>query len=270
MARSRGWCFTINNYTQQDFTDCWNAKCTYLTYGREVGAEGTPHLQGYIYCKNVVARTAVSKMLPRAAIFKQKGTCDQAINYCHEDDLIPFSKGKRPMSQKEKGDTQANRWKRTRQLAREGNEDDIDDELYLRYYSTIKKIKVEHAPKPATLDNTVGHWYVGPSGAGKSKKAREENPGAYLKGNNKWWDGYGGEDVVIVEDMDPTNINLAGHVKRWNDHYPFTCECKGGTMVIRPKKIIYTSQYEIDEVFGMGKDAEAIARRCERTEFEKE
>ena len=51
-SRARGWCFTINNYTELDehvvFEMAQYAK--YVVCGRENGSEnGTPHLQGFVY-----------------------------------------------------------------------------------------------------------------------------------------------------------------------------------------------------------------------------
>lgn len=51
------------------------------------------------------------------------------------------------------------------------------------------------------------------------------------------------------------------HIKVWADIYPFTCETKGGTMHIRPKKIVVTSNFSIEEVYPTEQDSAAIRRR---------
>nr|WAE42287.1 MAG: replication associated protein [Cressdnaviricota sp.] len=53
--KSRGWCFTVNNYIDDDCVDAANLyesylDCKYLVIGYEVGKRcGTPHLQCYVY-----------------------------------------------------------------------------------------------------------------------------------------------------------------------------------------------------------------------------
>jgi len=47
---------------------------------------------------------------------------------------------------------------------------------------------------------------------------------------NKWWDGYSGQRVVLLEDF--RHADLADYLKIWTDRYPFTAEIKGGT--VRP------------------------------------
>jgi len=44
--------------------------------------------------------------------------------------------------------------------------------------------------QPTDFTTVKGLWYWGPPGTGKSHKARADNPGAFLKSQNKWWDGY--------------------------------------------------------------------------------
>ena len=45
MNRSRGWCFTLNNYSVEEEETICNAPCVYMLFGRERGDEGTPHLK---------------------------------------------------------------------------------------------------------------------------------------------------------------------------------------------------------------------------------
>lgn len=55
--------------------------------------------------------------------------------------------------------------------------------------------------KVADSDHLRGIWIWGPAGIGKSRKAREDYPGAYPKLCNKWWDGYQGQEYVIMDDI---------------------------------------------------------------------
>jgi hypothetical protein len=105
---------------------------------------------------------------------------------------------------------------------------------------------------------------VGPPGCGKTRKAREENPGAYFKLQNKWWDGYQGHNTVIMDDLGPDNAKyLITHLKLWADPWQnHPGEIKGGQVALTYNKMIVTSNYEIGS-FCSGVDAEALHRRFE-------
>lgn len=149
---------------------------------------------------------------------------------------------------------------------------EIIDSDYSKLYATYRSFAGEVMTtfhKCETIDGELkNEWYYGPTGVGKSRKAHEENPDAYYKNQNKWWDGYSNQDVVIIEEWSPEVKGLTSYLKIWADRYPFNAEVKGSSMVIRPKKIIITSNYSMEECF-MGDDLEALKRRFKEIEFHK-
>ena len=87
-------------------------------------------------------------------------------------------------------------------------------------------------------------------------------PNAYIKdASSHWWDGYNGEEVVIIDDLDKYHVKLGYYLKVWGDHYPFPAQIKGGQMMARPKKIIITSNYHPREIWTDSQTVEPIARR---------
>ena len=140
----------------------------------------------------------------------------------------------------------------------------------MRQYRTIKLVAFDHQKTPEGIEKLDFHWWWGASGSGKSRTAREENPDADLKCINKWWGNYEGKGCVIIDEWEPCRECLAAHLHRWCDHHPFSAEYKGGTMKLRPKKIILTSNYSIGECFPTvsGAAHQALIRRFNVRAFE--
>ena len=63
MSRSRAFIFTINNWTVDHVFTLSRLEAQYIVYGKEVGAQGTPHLQGYVYFKTQRTLQSVIKKL---------------------------------------------------------------------------------------------------------------------------------------------------------------------------------------------------------------
>lgn len=250
MSRSNGWCFTLNNYTDEVRVELLSMPCRYIIIGEEVGESKTPHLQGFVQFESPGKSLVAMKKINSHAHFEAtKGSVDQNVAYCSKDGKFE-ERGIKPMSQKRKGEANVERWEEARQAAKEGRFDDIPADIYIQNLGNLKKIRAESQIVPLCLKGELqNHWIWGAPGSGKTSGAQRSHPGAYLKGLHKWWDGYEAQEVVIVDDMDPYHKSLAQDFKQWGHHSPFPAETKGGSLCIRPKKIIVTSNYRIDEVW---------------------
>lgn len=118
------------------------------------------------------------------------------------------------------------------------------------------------------LEKPCGVWIYGLPGIGKSfdvrRYCRNKGLGLFDKPHNKWWDGYSGEEVVLLDDLHPGDRSwITKFLKTWADAYPFKAETKGGSMQIRPKWLIITSNFEIHEFADRMQDIEALHRRFE-------
>lgn len=261
MARSRDFCFTTNNYTQEHIDLLELIDCTYVVYGKEVGESGTPHLQGYIRFAHQRTVTSVIKKIPGSHIEIKKATAEQAIDYCKKDGDV-YERGEAPKTQKDKGELNKRRWEEAFLAAKEGRHDDIPADIRMRYYKTIKCIHEDYIKKPEPLNELQNEWRYGATGTGKSRTAQEAYPDAYLKkADTQWWDGYVGQEVVIIDDFDKYHVKLGYQLKIWLDHYPFQAERKGGSALIRPKKIIVTSNYHPSDIWDDEKTLKPILRR---------
>lgn len=157
----------------------------------------------------------------------------------------------------------AERW----ELAKQGKFEELPPE----HIRTYQAIYAEFGSTDlVTLDGQkTGQWFYGPPGVGKSRRAREDNPGAYIKDpKTQWWDGYNGQETVIIDDFDKYQVSMAGELKRWLDRYPFQAQIKGGQKLIRPRNIIITSNYHPNEIWSDDITVTAITRRVEVVYFD--
>lgn len=88
MSRSKNWCFTLNNYTQADVDRLMlletNDAVQYLVFGREEGASGTPHLQGFIQFTDRKRQNQTLAITGQAHVSAAHHP-EQAATYCKKD-----------------------------------------------------------------------------------------------------------------------------------------------------------------------------------------
>lgn len=286
--QSKKWSWTWNNYPenwQHNFLKQQNVKqISYLIAGYEIApGTGTKHLQGFILLKKKKSMNGVKNLLGCKEIHLEisKGTILENINYCskknegHENEEKEiYEYGEKPS---EYCDVPGKQWEEYVECCKtHTREEMINHPKWSRTYvmnpKTYDTIR-DQFKKYKTRDGErkFNEWYWGPAGTGKSRKAREENEGAYIKCCNKWWDGYDGEAVAIMEDLDPnTGKCLTHHIKVWGDRYPFRAEIKGSSFLCNPLKLIITSNYSPDQIWeGQPEDLEAIRDRFVITHFNK-
>lgn len=141
--------------------------------------------------------------------------------------------------------------------------------LYARYRSFAGEIQAQFKVIKDLEGPLINEWIYGDPGTGKSRDARKNYPGAFCKNINKWWDGYNHEETVIIDDWGPEHYMLSYYLKIWADRYAFNGEVKGSSIRIRPKRIVITSNYTIEECFEKsGQECiQALRRRFKVTHY---
>lgn len=87
--RSKYYCLTLNNYTEDDQLYyrqlVESGSCSYVIFGREVGASGTRHLQIYVELPQRLRFAGTRRLFPRAHIEARRGSAAEARDYCKKD-----------------------------------------------------------------------------------------------------------------------------------------------------------------------------------------
>lgn len=115
---------------------------------------------------------------------------DAAEAYCQKEDSRldgPWHFGEKPVQRNSKAS-----WEEIRDKAKSGKLEEIPADVYVRCYSTLKRIAEDNQPIGETLPECRGIIIQGEAGIGKTSYVRSIVPteSLYLKGRNKWWDGY--------------------------------------------------------------------------------
>jgi len=278
MSKFRNFAFTVNNYTEDDISvllDLVNTDAKYIVFGREVGKEGTPHLQGTVVWKNQKSLMAAKRALMLGDRPHIEVCMDLfgSIDYCKKDGKFD-EEGEAPVPQKERGrkgkEAAAKRWKTAYEATKSGDYSAVEPQIMITQCRNLEFLE-DKARRSLPLRETPHKnlWLYGPTRTGKSREARKWfGPKAYLKEpGTKWWDNYKDEPYVIVEELSPEHKYMADRYKRWADRYVFPAEKKGGSITIRPRMMIVTSNYKPSDIWTNAADLEPLLERFTLIEF---
>jgi len=230
----RNYCYTLNNYTLEEYNALQTVECKYQIIGKEIGEKGTPHLQGFISFKSARSFNAVRKLMKRWYIEPCKGNAESNIKYCmKENNFIEIGESPR---QGKRSDIKiakemAIAGKSMKEIVLEVNSFQAIRcaELVKKYVETQRNFK------------TYVYWFYGPTGGGKSRCAQEMFPEAYwCMSTGKWWEGYDGQEVVVINDYRKDFCKFH-ELLNLLDRYPMRVECKGGSRQFTSKTIVITT-----------------------------
>jgi len=123
--------------------------------------------------------------------------------------------------------------------------------LFLRYGKMLANVRALKAPKRDWKTHVTVIY--GPPGCGKSRSAQETMPNAFYKTpNDHWWNGYAGEEDVILDDYKawlPWSTLL-----QVLDRYPMQVPTKGGFVSFHPKRLIITTNFLPSDWYGKEDD----------------
>lgn len=276
--KSRAWSITLHGEDDKFPADCaaaWQSLITehnarYCCAQREVSPTTLGrHYQGYVYFTNQHRLSSVRTIfqslfgvIPHAEI--SKGSPEQNRAYCSKEEsavigtfmewgTIP-TKGKR-------GDLDD-----IAEMTKTDSLSEIADAFpsqFIRYHRGITELqRLHHSQQRDPSTSVTVEWWFGPTGTGKSRDAFAIHPDAYVKMNNKWWDGYLGETTVIIDDYRPSLCTFQ-ELLRLLDRYPMRVECKGSSMPLAATHFILTTTKR-PEILWQGRTEEALNQLLRR------
>lgn len=262
--------FTINNYTEEDVERVKNLDATRVRCGKEVGAQGTPHLQGAVTWRHAITfKTAQERLLgPGRGCYtaKMMGSWDAQEYTLKEGNVVRDDPGP---SQGERTDVADFRDAIKRGLT--------DDELnmeqpgmcakYPRYIDFTRNAssisKVERLPKGS---KRLGVWlWSREPDLGKTTWVEDEfEDNLYEKMCHRWWCEYNDEEVVLIDDPKACWAPAFwDELKIWCNEKPFKAQSgvAKGSRMIRFKKMYVTANMPPEEYFGDKYDEKVFKAR---------
>lgn len=261
-SKFRSWCFTINNYTEEEYETIiinYNEYC-YCIVGKEIGKQGTKHLQGYVYFKNRRYLEGVKNIIgERAHLEVSRGTPSDNRHYCSKDKhFAEYGELPTQGSRTDLIKIKKNILEERKQIGDIIKSELISNYQQLKFAETL--LKYQDCP---TNNNKVVLWFYGPSGSGKTMTAinMTDNNFWITSKNLQWWDGYCGQKIVIIDEF-RSDFCTYHELLRILDRYPYRCMTKGSSCWLTADIIIITSCYHPSQVYkGITEEKKQLLRR---------
>lgn len=238
--RIRAWVLTYHKPTTRDhlwFEALAKKKAIrYFIVGREHTKNGGLHFQGYIAWKNGKTFKEAKRWLglDKIHILPALGNDFENQKYCSKENLIievgiPTKQGKRTDINRAICIAKTTGKIRNVLLEVQNYQAVRHTELYMKYLE----------PEILRPDlQVINIW--GASGTGKTRYVYEHEKDVFRPINYKWWEGYDGHEVVLLDDIRKDFSTFHDLIKLL-DIYPIRVESKGGSRQLVAQKIYITT-----------------------------
>lgn len=280
--QTRRWCFTSFEASPQYKLD----NVEYLVVQCEIcPTTNKEHYQGYLVTKKKTTLNVVKEILDdqKCHLEIANGKHDQCIAYCtkiltRKPNTIPYEYGNRNCIQS---------GKRTdlEEIVKLIKENDKIEMTYLieTFPGTVARNEkwirsTAQKYKKRIIDPDIGRKTMteceiiyGKTGSGKSTYVKEIKDCYWKNPMNNWWDGYTGQENVVIDDWtnDPKKGIQAVDLLHLVNHTPLSLEIKGGFTEFLAKKIWITTNLEPEEILkGLSEEHNnALKRRLKFTKI---
>lgn len=294
-TKVRGWCFTINNFTEELYDKlaewfCREFEEGKLVYGimglehisdsasprpSETSASGlggdkdkgekTPHIQGYVYWKNPRTWSKLREITDkRAHVEVAKGSPKDNQKYCSkEGNYEEF--GKCPVGQGKRTDLDEMKTRLIEGQYRSAREIYVDATSYQSYKMAEIGLRL-FAPKRTW--KPIVSWLHGPTGCGKTMTSIAIGKmfgEVFITGEGVQFpfDGYEGEPVVIIDDFRANQISYPVLLRLF-DQYEYRVNVKGSSREFLAKYIFVTTPLSPLDTYGELKGKDNVAQLVRR------
>ena len=239
--QGKRWCFT--NYDLTCDPELKNATYVYWQL-EECPTTHRQHHQGFVVFPTNQRYKAVQKWLgnPSLHVERMVGSIEQNEEYCGKTKtrvLGPWTLGERPTTrQGQRTDlqevaTMVSSGRSLREIA------EAHPVTFVKFHRGISSLQYTLSLKREMrpLMEVELHW--GATRTGKTRQAWERYPELYPWGGQWWFDGYQGEQTILLDDF-YGGIKLSDLLKVL-EHYPLQVPVKGGYVAARWVRVIITS-----------------------------
>lgn len=277
--RLRRFVFTLNNYTEADIAllkQFAQASCRWMIFGKEKAPEtGTIHLQGGCILTSQTCFSTLKKLpqFARAHIESMYGKPEDTRSYCSKEDSDPYEYGTLPTPGKRNDLHDALSFIREGADLSELAHIEAHGPVVVKFYKGLTNFR-SLIRKPRVSPPEV-YWFWGPTGTGKTraafsvadKYADRPNDIWVSSGGLKWFDGYDGQSVAIIDDLRSEDVPSFPFLLRLLDRYPMRVEFKGGSILWSPHTIIITSPLSPTDCFANRHRSEDFAQLERRISY---